>query len=150
MNNGNIHPLPQADIESLKDYFPAEHRDELFWGFTCHSRQEYASIVPLDAVDEIMLGVQCTEGGCLCELAFRWQMLGGKLVPRLEVFSEAWMLFRTPTFAAVMARLTQMNREPMPTPDELSALLVAHGFTDQSDQPLVIEVDAGGINDGAR
>ena len=66
MNNGNIHPLPQADIESLKDYFPEEHWDDFFWGFTCHSRQEYAGIVQRDNAGVLLTGVRrhCPAGRC--------------------------------------------------------------------------------------
>ena len=35
-----------------------------------------------------------------------------------------------------MTELTQVSRDHELTPDEVSALLIAHGFTDQSDQPL--------------
>lgn len=40
------------------------------------------------------------------------------------------------TFVAVMTELTQVSRDHELTPDEVSALLIAHGFTDQSDRPL--------------
>ena len=133
---GGVNALPQADIERLNDYFPREDWSLYLWGFTCFSRQNYASVVRIEGVEEIMLGVECIEGGCLGELAIRWYMLGGKPVPRLEVYDDAWPLTQTPTFAAVMKELTQMSRHHEPTPDEVSALLIAHGFTDQSDQPL--------------
>ena len=135
-DKGGVNALPQADIERLNTYFPREDWNLYFWGFTCFSRQDYARTVPLDGVDEIMLGVECIEGGCLCELAVRWFMLDGKPAPRLDVFDEAWPLFQTPTFAAILEKLTQMSRYHEPTPDEVSALLIAHGFTDQSDRPL--------------
>ena len=70
------------------------------------------------------------------ELAVRWYILGGKPALRLEVFDEAWPVTQTPTFAAFIEELTQMSRRHAPTPDEVSALLIAHGFTDQSDRPL--------------
>ena len=128
--------LPQADAERLNAYLPQEDWNLYFWGFTCFSRQDYAKVVPLDGVDEIMLGIQCVEGGCLGELAIRWLMLGGKPSPRLEVFDDAWPLLQTPTLAVAFEELTQMSRDHAPTPDEVSVLLIAHGFTDQSDQPL--------------
>ena len=37
---------------------------------------------------------------------------------------------------SVLEQLTQMSQNHIPTPDEVSALLIAHGFTDQSDRPL--------------
>lgn len=141
MSESNIKVLPQADVERLNLYFPRSDWDKYFWGFTCFSRQDYARTVRLDGVDEILLGVQCNEGGCLCELAIRWHMLTNVPVARLEVFDEAWTLFQIPTFAAVLEDLTQMCKNHTPTPDEVSALLIAHGFTDQSDRLL-------GGNDG--
>ena len=136
MNDKHIQTLPQADAERLNVYFPREDWSLFFWGFTCFSRQNYSRTVSLDCTDEVMLGVQCIEGGTLGELAIRWHMLSGKAVPRLEVYDDAWQIMQTPTFAAVMEVLTQMSRRHTPTPDEVSALLIAHGFTDQSDRPL--------------
>ena len=131
-----IYALSPADTAELNARFPRDDWGEYFWGFTCFSRQDYAKVVPLDGVDEIMLGIQCVQGGCLCEMAIRWHMISNKPTPRLEMFDEAWPLFRTPTFVSVLEQLTQMSQNHIPTPDEVSALLIAHGFTDQSDRPL--------------
>ena len=128
--------LPQADAEWLHKYFHREDWSLCFWGFTCFSRQNYAKDISLDCVDEILLGVQCIEGGTLSELAIRWHMLSGEPVPRLEVYDDAWQIIHTPTFAAFMEGLIQMCRHHNPTSDEVSALLIACGFTDQSDRPL--------------
>ena len=133
-NNNTLNVLSKADFDALFPYYAIEDRQKYFWGFTCFSRQEYSETVPLDVMDEITLGVQCAEGGCLCELAFRWHWLNGTAVPRLEMFCDAWPLFQTPTFAAVMDQL--IKRKADPTPDEMSILLTAHGFTDQSDRIL--------------
>ena len=136
MNEITTNMLPTADIERLSAHFPVMRGEDHFWSFTCFSRQNYADTVPLDAVDEIMLGIQSTRHGCLCELAIRWHMIGGKLVSRLEAFSDAWPILQTPSFAAVMDKLVDMRRRSEPTPDEVSALLIAYGFKDQSDRPL--------------
>lgn len=137
MNDDKINMVPEADIEELSAYFPWENWSEIFWGFTCFSRQKYADKLPQDADDEIMLGLQCESGGCLCELAFRWHMIAGSTVPRLEVYDSAWPVFQTPTFAAVMQQLSRMAADGNElTPDEVSALLIANGFKDESDRPL--------------
>lgn len=136
MNAGRISVLPPADAAGLDAHFPRNDWGEYFWGFTCFSRQDYAKIVPLDGVDEIMLGVQCIKGGTLGELVIRWHLLSSKPVPRLEMFDEAWSLFHAPTFVSVLEQLTQMSKDHAPTSDEVSAMLIAHGFTDQSDRPL--------------
>lgn len=136
MSQEGVNALPQADIERLNVYFPRADWNLYYWGFTCFSRQNYARIVPIDGVDEVMLGIQCVEGGTLGELAVRWHMLGDKLIPRLEAYGDAWQIIQAPTFVAVMKELTQMSRHHNPTPDEVSALLIAHGFKDHSDYPL--------------
>lgn len=136
MDVGRVDALPPVDAAGLNARFPREDWGEYFWGFTCFSRQDYAKTVPLDGVDEIMLGIQCTQGGCLCEMAIRWHMIGNEPVPQLEMFDEAWPLFHAPTFVSVLEQLTQMSQDHVLTPDEVSALLIAHGFTDQSDRPL--------------
>jgi len=136
VDGGRTNTLPPEDIAGLNAHFPRDDWGEYFWGFTCFSRQDYAKVVPLDGVDEIMLGVQCIEGGCLCEMAICWHMLSSEPVPRLEMFIEAWPLFQAPTFVSVLKHLTQMSQNHAPTPDEVSALLIAHGFSDRSDRPL--------------
>lgn len=140
MNDDKTRVMPEADVDLLSGYFPWENWNECLWGFTCRSRQNYASTLPRETVDEIMLGVQCEQGGCLCELAFRWHMIAGTPVPRLEVFDSAWPILQAPTFMEVMRELAQMvaDNETV-TPDGVSALLIAYGFKDQSDRPL----DAG-------
>lgn len=136
MNDDKTNMMPEMDISRLNAYFPRSSWNEYYWGFTCYSRQNYAGVVPLEAADEIMLGVQCEQGSCLCELAIRWHRLAGRPTPKLEVFRNAWPLLQTPTFAAVMEQLAQMEMDCTPTPDEVSALLIANGFQDESDQPL--------------
>lgn len=127
--------IKKDDSKQLNRYFPNEDWEKLFWGFTCYSRQSYAGTVTLDAEDEIMLGIRHPEGGCLCELSISWHRLNQELVPRLTAFSEAWRLFLTPTFQLVLDQFTR-QKNPLATPDEVSALLIACGFIDQSDNPL--------------
>lgn len=142
MNDEHIQALPQADIEKLNVYFPNEDWSQLFWGFSCFSREKFANILSLlDCVDIVMLGVQCIDGSTMGELSICWHMLNGKAVPKLEAYDDAWQILQTPTFAAVMEELTPMSRDHAPTPDEVSAMLIAHGFTDESDSPLKINTE---------
>lgn len=136
MRKDNINRLPQTDIDRLNAYSSQKDWEPYFWGFTCFSREDYAGVVPLDGVDEITLGVYCVQGGTLGELAICWQMLDGKQVPRLEAYNDAWHIIQTPTFLSVLEQLTEMSRDHEPTPNEVSWLLIAHNFTDQSDHPL--------------
>lgn len=140
MSEDNINRISEADRKQLSAWFPQKNWEEYFWGFTCYSRQEYAGVVPLEGIDEILLGIQCAQGGCLSELALRWYSLDSNLTPRLEVFSGAWPLLQTPTLKAFMEQLTQMRMgiNIVPTPDDVSRLLIAGGFKDQSDWPLAV------------
>ncbi len=132
--------IKENDFERLACWFPSEDWEKLFWGFTCYSRQDYAGKAPLDAEDEIILGIQYPDGGCLAEMGFRWYKLDGALVPRLEVFSDAWQLLQTRTVQMVISQLVN-GSNPRPTPDELSELLITWGFIDQSDNPLTVQAD---------
>lgn len=132
--------LPQADAERLKLNFPKLDRSRYFWSFFCISRQNHGRIGPMCGVDEIYLSIQCIGGGGLYGAVIRWYKLDGKTAPRLEIFNDEWPLFQIPTFVEVLKELAQMmvqkGENYAPTPDEVSALLIAHGFTDQSDWPL--------------
>ena len=99
--------IKKCDSEQLIHYFPNADWDDLYWGFSNYSRQAYAGLAPLDAEDEIMLGLYFRQGGCLCEMGISWHLLRGRAVPQLEVFSEAWHLLKTPTFRAVLDQLTK-------------------------------------------
>lgn len=127
--------IKKNDTERLIQYFPDADWEKLFWGFTCYSRQNYAGIAPLDAADEIMLGIQHPEGGCLCELGISWYWLNNELVPQLHAYSEAWSLLQTPTFQLVLD-LFAKEKKLLASPKEVSMLLIECGFVDQSDQPL--------------
>jgi len=138
--------IKKCDSELLNHHFPREDWEDLFWGFTNYSRQSYAGLTPLDAEDEIILGIYSTGGGCLCEMGIVWRKLRSVSVPQLNVFSEAWHLLKTPTFQMVLDQLTK-EKESLATPAEVSALLIACGFTDQSDRPLTetaLECKGGG------
>ena len=108
MSKYNITTLPQEDAERLNTYSPREDWNLYFWGFSCFSRQCYAKAVPLYGADEIMLSIQCVEGGRLGKLTIRWIILGGKSFLRLEVLNHAWPLLQTPTFAAVLDEMTNL------------------------------------------
>lgn len=126
--------MKNGDFDSLKPHFPEMERGKAFWGFVCFSRQDYAGKAPLECEDQIMLGIQCREGGCYCEMVISWYNLGKYIAPRLECFDEAWPALRTPTFIEVLRRLTA-GKQNM-TPDEMSRLLIDCGFKDLSDSPL--------------
>lgn len=126
--------IKKSDSDRLAKHYPNVNWENLLWGFTCFSRQDYAGTVPLDAEDEILLGIQYPGGGCLCEVGISWQRMNNQLVPRLSAFSEAWHLLLTPTLQQVLDYLA--HEKALVTPDEVSQLLLSCGFTDLSDIPL--------------
>lgn len=127
--------IKKNDLDQLARHFRNLDGENLLWDFVCYSRQSYAGIAPLNAEDEIMLGLYHQGGGCLCEFGISWHNLNNELVPQLHMFSDAWCLLQTPTIQSVLEQLTQ-ERGSLPTPDDVSAVLIGCGFSDQSDTPL--------------
>ncbi len=41
---------------------------------------------------EIMMALHSPEGGVQGEFAMRWSMLGGKLTPQLQAYSDSWIV----------------------------------------------------------
>jgi hypothetical protein len=59
-----------------------------------------------DAGDEIMIGLYYPSGGTAGEFALRWRQVGEHLSPRLEIFSDTWVVL--PHFADLLARLPEL------------------------------------------
>lgn len=127
--------IKPSDSKHLSHFFPDTDWEEHSWEFFCFSRQEYANRVPLNAEDEITLGIYYSSGGAICELSINWNKLEGELVPQLTIFADAWCLLKTPTFQSVVSQLIKLDKSAA-TPDKVSAMLIALGFADQSDRPL--------------
>lgn len=127
--------MKKKDLDFLESLYPGMNAGNAFWGFTCFSRQSYAETVPLDCVDQIVLGIQCRDGGCYCEMAIRWHNLGRQTALRIECFDDAWAVLQTPTFAEVLRKLMAEEKENL-FPEKVSRLLISCGFIDMSDTPL--------------
>lgn len=127
--------LPNEDIQVLKTYKGDHDWNDLYWGFTCYSRQNYAKKGVEDFDDEIMYGVYARSGGCLMEMQMAWEVLAGNSVPSLKVFSEAFPLLDCPMHKKIVTRLAGLKKE-LYTPDEFSRLLLSLGLEDDSHNPL--------------
>ena len=77
--------------------------------------------------DEVTVGMYHPEGGTTGEFAIRWSEIGGKIVPMLCAFDDAWdalMMFRD--VLEVMASVNDQNV----TPDRFCELLIECGVED--------------------
>lgn len=126
--------LLDEDIQVLKTSKGIDW-DDLYWGFTCYSRQNYAKKGVQDFDDEIIYGVFARSGGCLMEMQMLWDRLAGNSVPRLKVYSDALTMLDCPTHKKLISRLASLEKKLF-TPDEFSRLLLSIGFEDNSDNQL--------------
>jgi len=126
--------LPAKDGKYIERFYPGQQQEDLYWGFTQFSRQVYADTVTIRSEDEIMYGIFSMDGGTLAEIGMRWYRLGRECVPRMECFSEAFFLLKSPMHQRIFKRL--QNEPDNFTPEEFASLLIEMGFQDDSDRPL--------------
>lgn len=101
-------------------------------GFYHYSEAWYASGAPRrEYVDEVMFGFYPDGGGTVGEMGVRWQMLGGKCVPQLQVYDDAWKVLAT--FKDVIDAMAKHDNENI-QPKDFCALLLACGFRDMTDR----------------
>ncbi|MCK5602949.1 hypothetical protein KAR91_13790 [Candidatus Pacearchaeota archaeon] len=98
-------------------------------GFTHLSKSWYgeANLRNSKYTDEIMIGFYSPEGGTSGEFGVRWQQLGGKSTPQLQVFNDGWHAFAE--MPELISRLKELDDMHV-TPDDLSKILIDIGFKD--------------------
>lgn len=126
--------LPEEDIRYFKRYCKNFEGTDLYWGFTCFSRENYRDEVEHEFADEISYGVYSHQGGCMAELRMAWENLD-EIVPNLRSFSESFFLLTSPTHRKIFEGIYEMNNESF-SPEDFSRLLVSLGFQDDSDYLL--------------
>lgn len=117
--------------------------DTTRWSFYHPQRAWYRDTLPdLDALDEVYLRLDTfTDGeydGSEFEFAVAWRELGGRPVPQLRVYDDAWEgLLRADTDHGLLAFLASWNRRggssdtrPPLAPDDLRTWLLRRGFVD--------------------
>ena len=77
--------------------------------------------------DEVMIGMYAADGGTSGEFAVRWSELGGKNVPMLCVFDDAW--FSMMMFRDVLEAMASVDGQNV-TPEAFCELLVRCGVAD--------------------
>ena len=97
-------------------------------GFYNTSEAWYSKILGFPFCDiEVMFGMYIPNDGTQGEMAMHWHELGGKSVPRLECFNDAWRVLGN--FSDVIAALAQFDDQDI-TPRQFCELLLSLGFTD--------------------
>ena len=79
--------------------------------------------------DELMIGYYAPDGdgGTTGEFAIVWELLGGKPVPQLRIFDDAWrLLAEWPDFVRLLAECNDRNI----LPEGMAGRLTELGFID--------------------
>lgn len=84
---------------------------------------------PSGTVDEIYFGLSCGGGGTHGEMSMKFIELGGRTVPRLEVFDDGWETLNS--FTDLLAEMAGVTDENI-TPKEFCTILVRCGFEDKT------------------
>jgi len=97
-------------------------------GFIQLSRAWYADAC-LKGIDDITIGFYHPEGGTTGEFSIKWEKLGGKVVPKLTAFDDAWdALLNFKDLLELMATVDSQNI----TPNEFCILLRSLGIEDRT------------------
>jgi hypothetical protein len=98
-------------------------------GFHHVSKAWYGATALRDAVeaDEVMVGFYHPEGGTTGEFGVRWIPLDGDIVPKLEVFDDAWHALYQ--FQDLLKALAETDKENI-TPTQFCELLLSIGIKD--------------------
>ena len=78
-----------------------------------------------DILDEVMFGFYHKDGGTTGEMSMRWKELGGKEVPKLEVFDDGWHALNE--FKDVIQKLADVDNLNI-NPEQFCEILLDCGF----------------------
>lgn len=101
-------------------------------GFTQLSKTWYgdANLKCLNVIDEVTFGFYSKEGGISGEITVDWENLCGKVIPKIEIFSDAWVILTQ--FFDLINLLGEHDSED-PSPEEFCKYLLKCGFIDMSE-----------------
>lgn len=89
------------------------------------------AILGRDIVDQVMVGMYHPEGGTTGEFSIEWQRLSGKIIPRLQVYDDAWGALHQ--FQDVLAAMAEVDGEDI-SPDRFCELLLTCSVADKTDR----------------
>ncbi|APM40500.1 hypothetical protein [Clostridium kluyveri] len=110
-----------------------ENKNEgMIKGFTQLSRAWYGEVClrNSDYVDRVIFGLYSSQGGTTGEMTVDWINLSGKIVPELNIFSDAWSALSN--FHDLINVLGEHDSED-PTPEEFCKYLLDCGFMDRTE-----------------
>lgn len=84
---------------------------------------------------DVVFGLYYSDGSCVGEMTMVWEYINGELVPRLNVFCDAWHVLGT--FKDVIDRLATMPRKI--TIDEFVQVLRECGFVNMKERKAKLE-----------
>lgn len=93
-------------------------------GFHVSHKAWYKNII---STPSISIGMYQDDGSTTGEFSISWEELGGELVPRINMYDDAWDLFKT--MAELFSALPEMN-DTKPSPDGVIKLLKSLGYKD--------------------
>ena len=96
-------------------------------GFIWSSRAWYAEAA--DCKHEISFGMYARGGGTTGEMHVKWHQVGGKWVPRLECFDDAWAALST--FGDLLKEMGLLDNVT-PTEERFVEMLKRCGFKDMT------------------
>lgn len=105
-----------------------KHKD-MIRGFYHHNESYYAGVLPVigGGVDQVMFGYYKPEGGSSGEMSMQWERLGGKVVPQLRCYDDAWDALSR--FGDLIRRLADFDEKNI-SPSEFCNILKECGFQD--------------------
>ncbi len=86
-------------------------------------------------LDDVIFGLYDEEnGGTDGEMSVKWYDLGGRIVPKLECFDDAWATLVE--FTDVITMLGNKDGQNI-TPDKFAEILLSRGFRDLTVRPTI-------------
>ena len=107
-------------------------KEDQYYGFTHHKRMDYSDI-KTKYVDKIVFGIYVENDGFISEASIIWEELCGVIVPYIRIFDDGIRAGYSDNFIAVSTELLDVGN---PTPEQVSKILISHGFRDKSDKPM--------------
>ena len=93
-------------------------------GFMIMNKMYYAQSIDR-LVPQIMIGDYPDGGGTRGEFSIDWELLGGKLIPRLKVYDDAWKVLSEET--TLLQKLGELN-DKNSSQEDVSRMLVSIGY----------------------
>lgn len=123
----------QCMVSCPKSEIQRDYAINTYYGFIQNSRMNNSYVPCGKCIDKIVFGIYIENEGCISEAAMIWEKIGSEVIPYLRVFCDGISAAYSDRFQAI---IKEMNGANNITTQDLSKLLIKHGFRDESDIPL--------------